>query len=463
MKPQNKPLLATACLLLAMGCSAHEVNNSSSINSIKTQKPDSVPDSVQATNTANTEKYQDSSQEKSQDNAQSAVLVRLVNKMNKTLLLADDDNTKAKANGDYLVSGLGVVGLLQAIAEGAVDASYQQIADYLATDDKLNDKLNGNINLADLKLKQDNNLQSADTLLITEQATIEQDYLQQLSAAGFGIATDLQDLNAQVAEQTHGAIPQALQQLPPNARLVLNNSLHFKAPWATPFAENQTKTATFHALCDGKISPKPLPFMSQKVTVRRYLDDKNKMLGLSLPFQGDYTMLLAMSTQTADRQSANSAKQAAEWLLQSPSNSKSNMHHIFTASPTSINLRLPKMQLTAANDLRPALQAVGINDIFDETLAKLPKISAKTDLFVQQFSQQTKFTADESGAQAAAVTTAVLSTRSLKIIDTLTIDKPFAFAIMQKSSGLIVMSGKIQQLNACQANDNQATPQEKQQ
>lgn len=459
MKTKQKLLAVAISLLLAAGCAAQpEATKGEAVKSKTTESETTKSERIkpiagddEAAKKINKDKNNNNKTEKEvlskpkKDESKKDELqkdkpkkltpaVKIANQLNAAVLLAkDSDNT-----ADRLVSGIGIARLLQAIAAGAADASYRQIDDYLGVD---------KLTLADMQFARDKALQYADAMLIVDKKAIDKAYEKRLASAGFVLENNLQSLNLSVAKKTDGLIKKALDKLDPNSKMVLLNSLHFKDKWAKPFAKKQTQPQVFKSVCDGKIIDKTVPVMSKEDDIALYRDDTAKMLGLALPFAGDYTLLLSMDSEAASPQSAD---KAAAWLLTADSD---NIENIMTADKMAVRLTLPKMQLSSKSDLIPALRANGINDIFDADKANLKKISSKESLYVQKFMQQVVFNADEEGAEAAAVTTAVISLRSARITESVNINKPFAFAVVQNDSGLLILSGKINQLNSCKESE----------
>ena len=99
-------------------------------------------------------------------------------------------------------------------------------------------------------------------------------------------------------------------------------------------------------------------------------------------------------------------------------------------------IALPPLALSGQLDLKPALNALGLKDDGLAGFAgKPPSIKA--------IAQRVDFSADENGAEAAAAT-AVTASRSIETRFTnFVADRPFLFALNDRVTGLILMSGYI--------------------
>lgn len=101
---------------------------------------------------------------------------------------------------------------------------------------------------------------------------------------------------------------------------------------------------------------------------------------------------------------------------------------------------LPKFSFSYEKILNDQLQALGMQDAFDPSLADLSGISDE-NIFVSFVKQNTFVDVNEEGTEAAAVTTIGIELTSVP--DFLAVDKPFLFAIREQSTNTLLFIGKV--------------------
>ncbi len=324
-----------------------------------------------------------------------------------------------RSDKDLMISETGITELLSAIAKGAEGESKKQIMPFIPAKRTAitNDAVYKNANL----------------MYILDKKIIKKSYLDALPH--FSTASGLDELNKQVSKKTDGAINQAIDKISPNTKLIVSNVMAFVGKWQTPFKPEKTEQTEFTALCQGKATAVKLPMMRGDITVK-LLDN-----AAAIPFSDGYSMVIKLS----DKQT-NSVADASKWLYAGNGN---NIKKLLDSKSKTVMVRLPKFDVQAKHHLIPAMEKLGIKDIFDKDKANLSKIS-ETPLFVEQFQQVIKLTADEAGAKASAVTTATITSRSIQILPNFTVNRPFAFAIVKTATpNQIVLAGEINQLNRC--------------
>jgi serpin B len=105
------------------------------------------------------------------------------------------------------------------------------------------------------------------------------------------------------------------------------------------------------------------------------------------------------------------------------------------------DVALPRFALSGANELLPALDDLGLAEA---RKSQAPLSAFSPGAVLSQVLQRVTIEADEQGAEAAAAT-AVITTRSLGEDSSihLVVDKPFLFALRDRESGLILVSGYV--------------------
>ncbi len=340
----------------------------------------------------------------------------------------------AQRNGkDIAISETGISKILDAVAKGADGDSYTQIRNFIKE--------------KQLPLVNDKVYQNANVMYFRNIKSIYQDYIKALS--DFVIEPSIEAINKKAAKITKGMIPDAMKNVSADSEVVLSNIMTFNAKWDTPFFDkSRTKKEDFTAQC-GK--PKPQNQVGKVATMHAKIDTHfvkdGDIRSVSLPFKDGYELVVVMS----DDKTASPAR-ASQWLY---ADGGKHINQVLYADSPEVILSLPKLDITSAHSLIPALSKQGVSDIFIEEKANLSKISSNP-LFVNLFEQQVKFQADEEGAKAAAVTTVgMMLTSAMPVLEppkpiVFDVDHAFAYVIVKKRGyHQIILAGEVNSLGIC--------------
>jgi serine protease inhibitor len=234
-----------------------------------------------------------------------------------------------------------------------------------------------------------------------------------------------------VKEVTRGMIPELLGGPLSNGSFAALNALHFKSRWKTPFDPQLTQAGSFTGL-DGKNAEVPMmrlgkatrSFRQEKVGDR---NNERNFVAIDLPF-ADERFSLVVVTTTGKPAAVKEFAPVAGWLSGGDR---------FT--PHSGDLELPRFSAAAREDLLKTLDGLGLEKARKSPLA-LAGFGPGVDL--SQVTQRTIIEVNEEGAEAAAAT-AVIGTRTLLTDDSIhmVVDKPFIYALRDKTTGLILIAG----------------------
>jgi serpin B len=232
-------------------------------------------------------------------------------------------------------------------------------------------------------------------------------------------------LNAWVSEKTRGLIP-VIAEAPLDADLVmmLLNALYFKGSWSRQFDPEATYPGDFH-LADGTV--KPCPMMTANGTFAVFHDPAAD--GLVLPY-GDslYAMVLMQppaGTGMDDLVGALEAGALDTWLRKAEQG-KGPIH-------------VPRFKLEYGTRLKEALTALGMGPAFS---FEADFSGIQEGLAISEVIHKTAVQVDERGTEAAAVTRVDVVRLSLPS-ELMRFDRPFVFAIREKTSGAVIFLGRI--------------------
>lgn len=240
------------------------------------------------------------------------------------------------------------------------------------------------------------------------------------------------EINRLIADQTADKITSLLGPgaIGPLTRLVLANAVYLKAPWASPFPEHATGDAPFYP--DGDGAPALTVRMMRRTGDLPYVRGDGYQAVL-LPYRGNR---LAMAVVLPDGPLADLAPAL---------NGRGVGSLLAEAARTRVALALPTFRQRAAFGLIPALRELGIEDAFTDR-ADFGGITAAGRLFISAVVHQAYIDVDEQGTEAAAAT--AIAIRPMAAISgpdpvTMTVDRPFLFAIVDTASGLPLFLGQV--------------------
>ena len=108
-----------------------------------------------------------------------------------------------------------------------------------------------------------------------------------------------------------------------------------------------------------------------------------------------------------------------------------------------VQLSMPKFKCEFGTSLKKALQQMGVTDAFCDK-ADFGEISKKP-LLIDDIIQKSYIAVDESGAEAAAATAVMMVGMTARPMEkkTLTLDRPFIYAITSNTTGEMLFIGKV--------------------
>jgi serpin B len=237
-------------------------------------------------------------------------------------------------------------------------------------------------------------------------------------------------INAWASEKTQGKIANLLSQ-PPGGALALINALYFKGAWTLPFDKEETKDEVFYNQ-DG--TAPLLPTMNKK-GLFNYLEAAHFKL-LDLPYGNEqFSMSLLLPGEGVSLDEALEGLDAEKWD-----------GYIGRLSGCELPVKLPRFRLEYERELLDDLKAMGLRlETPDFSL-----IHPTAPLDISKVLQKTFVDVAEEGTEAAGVTVVFLTGADLNAPapapPSFYADRPFAFFIREKTTGVIFFSGAIRNL-----------------
>lgn len=347
--------------------------------------------------------------------------------------------------GNRVYSPLNVYMALSMLAELTDGDSRQQILDLLGTEDMetlrnqakaiwnaqyRDDGATTSILASSLWLDQDVDYNSSVLDLLTE------NYYTSSYQGEMGSSRFSQAYQDWINEQTRGLLEEQSKELKLKEEdiLALAATVCFQAKWSEEFNENNTSSQTFH----GTSQDITCDFMHSRNQGTYYWGQQFGAVGRSLD-NGGGTMWFLLPDEGVSPEELLEDPQVTEFLV--------NRDTWENSKYLTVNLALPKFDITSQMDLKEGLKNLGITQVFDETAADFSALVPDMEkLFVSQIQHDVRVAIDEEGVTAAAYTAMSASDAAMPPEDEVdfVLDRPFLF-VLTNEDGLPLFAGIVEQ------------------
>lgn len=230
-----------------------------------------------------------------------------------------------------------------------------------------------------------------------------------------------------VEDRTGGRIKNLIQSIDPLEIMFLVNAVYFKAPWAEPFEEQATRNGPFRTLDNRNVS---VPMMTADANRPVYQDDEVEAVEMVYA-DGAFGMVIVAPAEGRTLDALVSGLTAARWNAWM--NGLQSGRVMFT---------MPKFRFDYGTKLNDALTAMGMGIAFEAFQADFGRINPnRNDLHISRVEHKTFIDVHEKGTEAAAATAVGIGITSLP--PSITIDRPFLFAIRERSTGTLLFVGRV--------------------
>ena len=245
-----------------------------------------------------------------------------------------------------------------------------------------------------------------------------------------------QSINKWYSDNTRGMLSGPRQgELNMETAMLFTNALYFKGFWADNFDKSLTKIRDFKN-SDGTVSK--VKMMNKAANFRGYIDEGYR--AVAFPYGNKaYSMIIILPDEEVDLDDCLSEI--------NPEDVSRLAMDKYDFGEKKLLVRLPKFEVTSEVELIPALKDMGLTKMFDCFKADFSGI-CETSTFVSQITQGIKIIFDEAGTEAASYTEekGMLTSPGPMIDESFFVDRPFAFIIAEKSTGLPLFMGRINKL-----------------
>jgi serine protease inhibitor len=277
----------------------------------------------------------------------------------------------------------------------------------------------------------------ANSLWVNEGAKLKDSFVEQtrsqyrarVSILNFADPRTLDRINNWAKRSTKGKIPQILSRIDPQGEAIVANAVYFKGGWSRPFEKNLTSDRPFQL---DETRRKPLPFMNQGGKYE-YLETP-QFQAIRLPYGETRRFGMYVFLPKGD---------VNPWLKSLTDETWNQWMGQFSSKQGT--LALPKFKINYSSKLNDSLKTLGMADAFTRQ-ADFSAMSAN-QLLITDVTHKTILEVDETGTEAAAVTSIEMVTTSAPILQekpfNLVVDRPFFVAIVDQQTGLPFFMGQI--------------------
>ena len=238
-----------------------------------------------------------------------------------------------------------------------------------------------------------------------------------------------QRINQHVANVTNQRIEDLIPRglLSPETRCVISNAIWYRGAWVHDFYRPEDKTEPFHVTPERTVDAS---MMHLKETLWYAGNDTWQIAAMPMKDKA-MEFVVAVPRSHDGLAAAESALLAGDWIED--------------RGTSLVQLSMPAFRVRGRHQLSRVLQALGMRDAFDTTRADLTGILADEPLNVDEAVHATWIGVDEHGVEAAAATALVLKATAAVREDPVAMvaDRPFAFAIRDRRTGLLMFVGRV--------------------
>ncbi len=262
----------------------------------------------------------------------------------------------------------------------------------------------------------------------------QQHYDAAIETLDFNDPSSLERINNWVSDKTNNKIPKIIDELSEEAKICLVNAIYFKGVWRSDFDKNDTKKEDFYTeenVSMGKVD------MMRQTSHYGYSDDENCRYLEMAYGNWAYNMIVMLP---------NEGKTLNDVIMNLDSETWDNA---MIMNAYEVNLQLPRFSAECEHEMHESvLPEMGMKLPFSND-ADFSGITGDKSLKISRVIHKTYIDVNEEGSEAAASTGVVGGTGSPPpgtVIDYV-VNRPFAFAIRENSTGVILFIGKIGEVN----------------
>ena len=304
-------------------------------------------------------------------------------------------------------------------------------------------KYNKSLRTALLKVDPTSNIAIANAILYRNTLEVKNDFITsnknyydaEIKALDFSSPNAVKQINNWVSDKTNKKIPEILNIMDANNVMCLINAIYFKGIWKNKFNKSDTGDAYFYL--EDNLNRKEVKMMKQSNSFLYNEDDNCRYLKM---FYGNTAFSMVVLLPQDDK--------TVEDVITNLDN-ESWQNAISFNNSYKVNLQLPRFKAVCTYQMEKSiLPAMGMKIPFAKYDADFSGIT-DAPFFISEVIHKTFVEVNEEGTEAVAATIkkGVLAAPPPEAIIDYVVNKPFAFAICENSTGVILFLGKIGDIN----------------
>lgn len=241
-------------------------------------------------------------------------------------------------------------------------------------------------------------------------------------------------INKWASDNTNGLIEKVIDETKAEDLMYLLNAIYFKGIWTTKFDAKNTSKKAFTTENGTK---QTVDMMSQTANFN-YTEDETMQV-VQLPYGNQAFSMLVLLPKSGKKQiDVVTALQDKKYWGQK----------ISSLCEREVELFLPKFKTEYSKKLNDVLINMGMGIAFNPYQANFSRMS-DVQVYIDFVKQDTYISTDESGTEAAAVTTIGIGITSMPVAPQKVVfnaNKPFIYVIQENSTGAILFMGVVKDI-----------------
>ena len=247
-------------------------------------------------------------------------------------------------------------------------------------------------------------------------------------------STGVSIVNQWVSDNTNEKIKEIVQEFSPDDMAMLVNTAYFNSNWKEKFTEQKDFTFTNR---DGSTSTIDA-MRSKSKDIVGFVDDDFDMVAKE--YKDGYSFVAIMPHNVDIK----------DYIKECDRSIISDMA-VHPEEYNNVYLTMPSFKLKYDCALIPAFEQMGVHDAFGNA-ADFSKMSSSADLYISDIRHSVYVDVNTEGTEAAASTSVTMTNKSIEMdtCDTVRLNKPFIYAIVNNTTGEIAFIGVIDNMDALQ-------------
>ena len=331
--------------------------------------------------------------------------------MNSFQLQIFKEINKSCIKKNFMISPISIYHILSLTTNGANNKTQKEMVNTLGHNDK--DEMNKQNKLVADIISKFTSVELANAVF--SKFVPESEFTAKIKEykAGMEPLKDENQINSWVSDATKKKITKIIDRLTTNDRMVLVNAIYFQGKWSKAFKKENNIKDNF---MNFNKEPKMAEFMKLKENFQFF--ENEEIQAISLKYQTDsLSALIILPKNELDINSylKGFTDEKYDFILKNLFEQK-------------IFLSMPKFEINYGSELKPFLQALGINDAFNDN-ADFSGMTKKEKLYISKVIHKAFIKVDEQGTEAAAATAVVMTKRCIVHVPEMNINHPFLFIV----------------------------------